>query len=92
MQDDYGMNPAEFRDQNECSQIDLQILRDQLDRFLAADYDKRNLANDTAFNDGAHHIGHFTGSLSFTAPTKWRLLRCNRKSAICRILRRSKTA
>ena len=49
MQDDYGMNPADFRKQKRLLSDRLQTLRNQLDRFLAADYDKRNIASDSAF-------------------------------------------
>jgi hypothetical protein len=49
MQDDYGMNPGEFRKAKQELSERLQTLRDQLDCFLAADYDKRNMAGETAF-------------------------------------------
>lgn len=48
MQDEFGMNAAEFREQKRVLAERLQTLRDQLDRFIAADYDKRNL-NGSAF-------------------------------------------
>ena len=49
MQDSYGMSALEFRKQK-CQLLErLQNLRDQLDRFLAADYDKRNIGSDAAY-------------------------------------------
>jgi uncharacterized protein YeeX (DUF496 family) len=49
MQDDYGMNAVEFRKQKRQLLERLQTLRDQLDRFLAADYDKRNIGSEAAY-------------------------------------------
>jgi hypothetical protein len=49
MQDEFGMNAAEFRDQKRVLSERLQTLRNQLDRFLAADYDKKNIATDSGF-------------------------------------------
>lgn len=61
MQDEYGMNPVEFRDQKRLLSERLQTLRNQLDRFLAADYDKRNIASDAAFTKwrGSHQPFHW---------------------------------
>ena len=60
MQDEYGMNAAEFREQKRVLSERLQTLRDQLDRFIAADYDKRN-RSDAAFEKwrAAHRPFHW---------------------------------
>ncbi len=46
MQDEFGMNASAFRKQKRLLSERLQTLRGQLDRFLAADYDKRNLSSE----------------------------------------------
>lgn len=50
MQDEFGMNPKEFRENKRILSDRLGTLRHQLDRFLAADYDKKNLAAETTYN------------------------------------------
>ena len=49
MQDEFGMNAAAFREQKRVLSERLQTLRVQLDRFLATDYDKKNLRSETVF-------------------------------------------
>src|SRR5439155_3689019 len=50
MQDSYGMSALEFRKQKHHLLERLQNLRDQLDRFLAADDGKPNSVSDSTFN------------------------------------------
>ena len=88
MQDDYGMNPAEFREQKRLLSERLQTLRDQLDRFLAADYDKRNIASETAFKK----VARLSPAVPLVCRVLWhserrRLRRDHRQSAVCRILK-----
>ena len=61
MQDDYGMNAVEFREQKRQLLGRLQNLRDQLDRFLAADYDKQNIGSKAAYKKwrDSHHPFHW---------------------------------
>ena len=49
MQDSYGMSAFEFRKHKRQLLERLQNLRNQLDRFLAADYDKRNIGSDSTY-------------------------------------------
>jgi hypothetical protein len=50
MQDEFGMNAVEFREQKRVLSERLQTLRDQLNRFLAADYNKRNITDENSFD------------------------------------------
>ena len=62
MQDDYGMNAVDkLREQKRQLLGRLQNLRDQLDRFLAADYDKRNIGSKAAYKKwrDSHHPFHW---------------------------------
>lgn len=56
MQDEFGMNAAEFREQKRLLSERLEILRNQLDRFLAMQADKRN--GDTALAFDNWHNSH----------------------------------
>jgi hypothetical protein len=61
MQDDYGMDAADFRKHKGVLFERLQTLRSQLDRFLAADYNKRNVESDSVFEKWrvSHHPFHW---------------------------------
>ncbi len=49
LQEDTRAAPADFRDAKSALLATLQSLRDQLDRFLAGDYDKKHLTSDKTF-------------------------------------------
>ncbi len=49
LQDSVGQSAAEFRTAKETLEGILKSLRSQLDRFLAGQYDQKNLKNETAF-------------------------------------------
>jgi hypothetical protein len=49
MQDDFGFSAAEFRKAKRELFLRFEKLRNQLDRFLAADYEKQNIRSEVAF-------------------------------------------
>ncbi len=49
LQEATKMDAAEFRSAKQSLHRTLEVMRDQLDRFLASDYNKSNLKTDTAF-------------------------------------------
>ena len=61
MQDDFGMDAAQFREQKRVLSDWLNVLRNRLDQFLAADYDNKNIANEEAFRNwrDAHQPFHW---------------------------------
>jgi len=49
LQDDIGQSPADFRSAKQTLDRSLEALRSELDRFLAGQYDQRNLRNEKTF-------------------------------------------
>ncbi len=49
LQDDIGQSPSDFRSAKQTLDRSLDALRSELDRFLAGQYDQRNLRNEKTF-------------------------------------------
>jgi hypothetical protein len=60
-QDDFDARASELREAKQLFEKELRPLRLDLDRFLAADYDMRNVASDEAFKKwrGSHRSFHW---------------------------------